>query len=163
MTMIAVFCFDTPGGAQEMLALLEDLLAGESLKPKDAALVLWPEGKEKPRTEYLNHIANGEGLGTAFWGLLLSRIFFIPSLGMAVGAAMGSLSGKFSDYGISMRFINDVGDRVTQGNSAIFLMADEAEIYINTQAAKQKELRFEIITTSISSEQEQLLRHDFKD
>ena len=91
MTTIAVFCFDTPGGAQELLALVEALLAGESLGLKDAAIILWPKGKEKPNIEYLDELSNGEGLGTAFWGLLLSRIFFIPSFGVAVGAAMGAV------------------------------------------------------------------------
>ena len=163
MTTIAVFCFDTPGGAKEMLALVEELLARESLWLKDAAIVLWPEGKEKPNIEYLDELSNGEGLGTAFWGLLLSRIFIIPSFGVAVGAALGSLSGKFSDYGISISFMNDIADNVTQGTSALILMVDGAEIYGVIQTAKQKELSFEIITTILSSEEEQQLQHDFKD
>jgi uncharacterized membrane protein len=163
MNTIAVFCFDTPEGAQEMLAQVEHLLAEESLRIKDAALVTWPAEKEKPMIEYLNELDSGEGLGAAFWGLLLCRIFIIPSFGMAVGAAMGSLSGKFSDYGIGTSFMNDIADKVVQGTSALFLMADEAEMYKVIQSAKQKELHFEIITTSLSSEQEQQLAHDFRD
>ena len=76
---------------------------------------------------------------------------------------MGSLSGKFSDYGISTSFMNDIADKVTQGTSALILMVDEAEIYGVIQTAKQKELSFEIITTILSSEEEQQLQHDFKD
>jgi len=161
MTTISVFCFDTPEGAQEMLAVLEDLVAGELIRLKDAAIVLWLEGNEKPKTEYLDDLSNSERLGTAFWGLLLSRIFFIPSFGMAVGAAMGSLSGKFSDYGISTSFIKNVGDKVIQGTSALILMAGEAEMDKVTQAVKQKELQFEIVTTILSGEEEQQLHYDF--
>ena len=163
MTTIAVYCFDTPISAAELLALVEGLVTEKSIRLKDAAIVLWPEGKEKPNIEYLDELSNGEGLGTAFWGLLLSRIFIIPSFGVAVGAALGSLSGKFSDYGISPGFMNNIADKVTQGTSALFLMAGEKEIYEVIQTAKQIEMRFEIITTSLSSEEERLLRHDFKD
>ena len=43
--------------------------------------------------------------------MLFGLLFFIPFLGIAVGAAMGALSGKFADYGINDKFIKEVRDR----------------------------------------------------
>jgi uncharacterized membrane protein len=80
---------------------------------------------------------------------------------MAVGAAMGALAGKFSDYGISKTFIKDVGEKVTEGTSALFLMTSDVVIDKVSEAVRQKGWEFEIISTSLSKEQEQQLRLDF--
>ena len=47
--------------------------------------------------------------------------------------------------------MNNIADKVTQGTSALFLMVGEKEIYEVIQTAKQIEMRFEIITTSLSA------------
>jgi uncharacterized membrane protein len=65
-------------------------------------------------------------LNGAFWGMLFGLIFFVPFFGLAVGAAMGALSGKMADYGISDEFIKTTREKVTQGTSALFLMASDA-------------------------------------
>jgi uncharacterized membrane protein len=39
-----------------------------------------------------------------FWGLLFGMIFFVPFLGMAVGAGLGALMGKVAKSGIDKEF-----------------------------------------------------------
>ena len=47
----------------------------------------------------VNATATGAVSG-GFWGSLIGLLFLNPLLGLAVGAAAGALSGRFTDYGI---------------------------------------------------------------
>ena len=46
---ITAFKFDTPDGAQQMLDLVIDLAEGQWITLQDAAIVTWPQGKQKPK------------------------------------------------------------------------------------------------------------------
>jgi uncharacterized membrane protein len=74
---------------------------------------------------------------------------------------MGALAGKFSDYGIDDSFIKTVGQKVTEGTSALFLMTSDAVMDKVTDAVKAKGWTFEILSTNLSKEQEEQLRKDF--
>jgi uncharacterized membrane protein len=161
MATITVFKFDTADGAKQMLDLVQDLVKGQLVTLQDAAIVTWPQGKKKPKTKQLDDLTGAGALGGAFWGMLFGLIFFIPFFGMAVGAAIGALAGKFSDYGIDDSFIKSVGQKVTEGTSALFLMTSGAVMDKVSNAVKQKGLKFEIISTNLSKEQEDQLRKDF--
>ena len=161
MATITAFKFDTPDGAQQMLDLVQDLARGQLITLEDAAIVTWPPGNKKPKTRQLENLTGAGALGGAFWGMLFGMIFFVPFFGMAIGAAMGALAGKFSDYGIDNSFIKSVGQKVTEGTSALFLMTSGAVMYKVTDAVKAKSWKFEIISTNLSKEQEEQLRKDF--
>lgn len=161
MESMTVFKFNSADGAQKMLNLVMVFSSQELITMDDAAIVTWPQGNKRPKTKYLNDLTGAGALGGAFWGLLFGLLFFIPFFGMAVGAAMGALAGKFSDYGISKTFIKDVGEKVTEGTSALFLMTSDVVIDKVSEAVRQKGWEFEIISTSLSKEQEQQLRLDF--
>jgi len=161
MSTITAFKFDTPDGAQQMLDLVKDLTKGQLITLEDAAIVTWPQGKKKPKTQQLESLTGAGALSGAFWGMLFGLIFFVPFFGMAIGAAMGALAGKFSDYGIDDSFIKSVGQKVTEGTSALFLMTSGAVTDKVTDAVKQKGMNFEILSTNLSKEQEEQLRKDF--
>ena len=93
--------------------------------------------------------------------MLFGLIFFVPFFGMAVAAAMGALAGKFLDYGIDNNFSKSVGQKVTEGTSALFLMTSGAVTDKVTEAVKAKSWKFEIISTNLSKEQEEQLSSDF--
>jgi uncharacterized membrane protein len=161
MAAITAFKFDTPDGAEQMLDLVQDLAKGQLITLQDAAIVTWPQGKNKPKTKQLESLTGAGALSGAFWGMLFGLIFFVPFFGMAVGAAMGALAGKFSDYGIDDSFIKTVGQKVTEGTSALFLMTSGAVMDKVTDAVKAKGWTFEILSTNLSKEQEEQLRKDF--
>ena len=78
---------------------------------------------------------------------------------MAVGAGIGALSGSLADVGIDEAFINTVREKVTPGTSALFALTSGA-----TEDRMIEELRqfdFEIISTNLPEEQEQMLREAF--
>ena len=161
MATLTVWKFDSPGGAENALALLERMQKEELVQVNDAAYVYWPEGKKKPKTEQLHKLAGAGALGGSFWGLLFGLIFFVPLLGMAVGAAMGALSGSMADVGIDDDFIRGVRENVTPGTSALFVMT--SNVVIDKVAQEFKETGATLISTNRSQEQEARVREAFAD
>jgi uncharacterized membrane protein len=125
----------------------------------DAAVVSWPADQQAPRTRQLVNLVAAGMSGGMFWGMLFGVIFLNPLFGMAAGATAGAIGGAFRDYGIDDKFIARLRAEVTQGTSAVFLMTTGAVLDRVTQALKGEP--FEIISTNLSSEQEEKLRAAF--
>lgn len=160
MATLAVLKFESPTGAQETLQVIQQLGKQELVTLQDAAIVTWPEGKKKPKTEQLHSLGGLGALNGAFWGFLFGLIFFIPLLGMAIGAAMGALGGKFGDVGISDDFIKQVRSEVTPGTSALFLLIAQSTPDKFLQGLKAAP-KFEIISTNLTADQEEQLKAAF--
>src|SRR5512136_1517635 len=156
MAALTVLKFPTADGAQQMESTLLGLQKQQLITVQDAAIVTWPQGKKSPKTEQLHNLAGQGALTGAFWGMLFGLIFFVPFFGLAVGAAMGALSGKFADYGIDDNFIKQTREKVTEGTSALFLLTSGA--VLDKLAELVKGQKFEIVSTSLSKEQEDALR-----
>jgi uncharacterized membrane protein len=84
----------------------------------------------------------------------------MPWLGLAVGAISGAIGGKFADIGVDDDFIKSVGQQISPGTSALFLMVAEA-----TPDRVLEELRgypnVTVMWTSLSKESEERLREAF--
>jgi uncharacterized membrane protein len=159
MATLSVWKFNTPEGAQEALAKLENLQKQQLITIQDAATVSWPEGKDKPKTKQAVNLAGVGAMQGAFWGMLFGLLFFVPFFGLAVGAAMGALSGKFADYGIDDNFIKEVQKKVTPGTSALFVLSSGG--VQDKVAAAFKGTEMELIQSNLSAEQEAELRAAF--
>ncbi|MFL5589313.1 MAG: DUF1269 domain-containing protein [Ktedonobacteraceae bacterium] len=159
MTTLTVLKFPTADGADMMLDRLQQLQLQQLITVQDASIVTWPVGAKKPKTRQLNSTTGAGALGGAFWGMLFGLLFFVPFFGLAVGAAMGALAGHFAHYGIDENFIKQVRDKVTEGTSALFLLTSGA--VIDRVAAAVKDIKFEIISTNLSREQEAQLHEAF--
>jgi uncharacterized membrane protein len=159
MATVTVLKFPTADGAEGALGLIQDLQKQHLIKLHDAAIVSWPAGKKSPRTRQLVNLVAVGALSGMFWGMLFGLIFFTPLFGMAVGAAFGALGGAFRDYGIDDDFIARVRSQVTEGTSALFLMTSEA--VLDRVADAMKTVKFDIIATNLSKEQEHKLREAF--
>ncbi|HEY2204482.1 MAG TPA: DUF1269 domain-containing protein [Pseudonocardia sp.] len=159
MGTLTVWKFDTAGGADNALTLLQRLQKEELIQVNDAACVSWPEGRKKPKTEQLHSLTGAGALGGSFWGLLFGLIFFVPLLGLAVGAAMGALSGSLADVGIDDDFIKKVRDHVTPGTSALFVMT--SNVVVDRVLDNFKDSGATLLSTNLSTAQEQQLREAF--
>jgi uncharacterized membrane protein len=159
MATLSVLKFSTPEGAQKMESTLLALQKQHLIEVQDAAIVTWPQGAKKPKTQQLHSMTSAGALQGAFWGMLFGLLFFIPFFGLAVGAAMGALSGKFADYGIDDNFINQTREKVTEGTSALFLLTTGAVVDKLVEALKGQ--TFEIISTNLPKEKEDELRAAF--
>jgi len=159
MTTLTVLKFQTADGAGKALDVIKSLGKQHLITLKDAAIVTWPKGARKPKTQQLANLAAAGALDGAFWGMLFGLIFFMPFFGMAIGAAMGALAGKFADYGIDDDFITEVQSQVTEGTSALFLMT--SDVVLDKVADAMKDMDFEIIASNLTEEQENELREAF--
>jgi len=158
---MTVLEFDTPSGADRMIHALADLQQQRLITVLDAAMVSWPEGAKKPKTQQLHNLAASGALGGAFWGLLFGLIFFVPLFGMAVGAAFGALSGAMGDVGIDDGFIKRVRDEVKPGSSALCLLSAGAVPDRLAEEVRNRGLNFKLVSSNLSQEQEGKLREIF--
>jgi uncharacterized membrane protein len=158
MATLSVLKFDDPGGAERVLETLQDMHGRQMITLEDAAVVSWPPGNKKPMMP-----KQGVGqmaLGGAFWGFLFGLIFFVPFLGVAIGAGSAALLwSSLADEGIDEEFIKRVSEKVTEGTSALFVLTSEAKL--EEVADELKAYDFEIISTDLPEEQEQKLRETF--
>lgn len=161
MATLSVLKFETPGGAEEGLDLMKSLQKQQLITLQDAAIVTWPEGAKKPKTKQLTSLAGIGALNGAFWGMLFGLIFFVPLLGLAVGAAFGAFGASMADIGIDDDFIKRTKEKVTEGTSALFLLTSDATT--DKVVEQLKQLDFEIVSTSLSKEEEDQLREAFSE
>ena len=159
MATLTALKFSDPEGAQQMLKEISALQSQRLIKVLDAAVVTWPQGKKKPKTNQLADMAGTGALGGAFWGMLFGMIFFVPFFGMAVGAAMGALAGSFKNYGIDENFITQTREKITEGTSALFLLTSDAVKDKVMDALKGIEC--EILASNLTKEQEEELQAAF--
>src|SRR5207302_2970569 len=94
-----------------------------------------------------------------FWGLLFGLIFFVPILGLAIGAGLGALAASMSDVGISDDFIRRVRAEVTPGTSALFAYTSGA--VVDKVHAAMKPHDPTLLTSNLSADQEKRLREAF--
>jgi uncharacterized membrane protein len=158
---LTVLKFATPDGAEKMLTSLAELQKQQLITVIDAAIVVWEEGKKKPKTRQMHNLAAAGALSGMFWGMLFGLIFLMPLFGAAIGAVTGALSGSLTDVGIDDRFIKDVREKVTPGTSALFLLSANAVVDRIAQEVKGQE--FELIASNRSAEQETKLKEYFSE
>jgi uncharacterized membrane protein len=159
MADLTVWKFNSSDDARNVLNKLAELQKQHLIDIQDAAIVTWPEGKKKPKTEQSVPLVGLGALDGAFWGMLFGLIFFVPIFGAAVGAIAGAVSGHFKDYGIDDDFIKEVRDKVTEGSSALFLLTGKVTLDKVEDALKGESA--ELIRSNLSNEQEAKLREHF--
>jgi uncharacterized membrane protein len=118
MATLTAWRLDEPGKAEEAARVLEDLQKKELIHVIDATWVTWPDTRG-PKTHPLHQITAIGAAGGGF-RFLFGLIFFVPLLGLTLGAAAGAAAGRLADVGINDAFIAEVREKVTPGTSALF-------------------------------------------
>jgi uncharacterized membrane protein len=54
--------------------------------------------------------------------MLIGLLFFVPFLGLALGAGLGAISGRLADYGIDDKFAKQLTATLQPKSSAIFML-----------------------------------------
>lgn len=158
MSDLIVLAFDNENGAVEMRDKLASMQKQHLIKLDDAAVVVRrQDGKVK--VKHAVSLVGVGALGGAFWGMLIGIIFWMPWLGLAVGATAGALGGKFTDIGVDDKFIKEVGNTIKPGHSALFLLVVRAKG--DRVMDELKGYKATVIQTSLSKEAEAKLRDHF--
>lgn len=155
MSNLTVLAFQNEQEAEQMLGILKSLQARNLIRVEDAAL-LTRTIDGKPKIRQANDLVGAGTLGGAFWGLLLGALFFIPLIGIAIGAGMGVLFGKMAGICIDDDFIERVSHEIQPGKAAVFILTREAVIDKATEALIP--YHYTMIYTSLSKEDEAGLR-----
>jgi uncharacterized membrane protein len=158
MSELIVFAFTNETGASEMDETIHQLKKEELMVLADAAVVIRkPDGKIK--VKQATHLVGAGAVGGAFWGLLIGFLFWMPWLGLTIGAVAGALSNKFYDYGINDDFIKDVGATIKPGGSALFLLISKWTE--DKSLERLKKFNATIVRTSLTIEEEDKLKAAF--
>jgi len=159
MSNLIVLAFENETDAELMRDDLLKMQKEHLIGLEDAAVaVRHKDGKTK--IKQAQNLAGAGALGGAFWGLLIGLIFLVPLFGLVVGAAAGALVGKYQDIGVDDKFIKEVGNTIQPGTSALFLLVREATPDKVMDGLK-KYKNVKVLKTSLSTEQEEKLRHAF--
>jgi len=159
MSDLVVLALDTETGAEEMRDELIRLQKEHLITLSDAAVVVRQQDGHVKVKQAVSLVGAG-AMGGAFWGLLIGIIFWMPWLGLIIGAASGALAGKLSDVGVDDEFIKQVGSTIQPGNSALFLLVEKATPdKVMNDLKKFKNVK--VLKTSLSQEQEDKLKAAF--
>lgn len=158
MRSLVVLAFESEDGALEVRDKLFEMQKQELITLEDAAVVV-RNSDGKVKVKQAQSLVGAGALGGAFWGMLIGLIFLAPVLGMAVGAISGALGGKYADIGIDDEFIEEVGDTIEPGQSALFLLVTDVEEERVVDELKPYEPR--LLRTNLSPDDEEKLREAF--
>lgn len=106
---------------------VKDLARGQALALRDLVVVRRDGDGDIHLDQSVNLLASG-ALGGAFWGSLVGLIFLAPLAGAVGGAAAGALGGWLTDYGIDDGFMRRIGEQVTPGKAALFVLAEDMTV-----------------------------------
>jgi uncharacterized membrane protein len=152
MSNLFVFGFSDVDAAQRARQEVLDLQTRKLIEIDDIVVVENRDGKIQ--LHQASTTAAG-AVGGAVWGGLIGLLFFMPLLGMAVGAGAGALSGKSVDVGVDDKFMRELGQNLAPGQAAVFVLVRKA-----TRDKVLKELadwNTWVIQTSLSEEDERQL------
>ena len=163
MSNLVVLGFDGLHTADEVLNKLRSLQKEHLIDLEDSCVVERDQDGKIQVKQAVNLVALGAktgGLWGAMWGTLVGLLFMNPLAGMvlgaAVGAGSGALSGSLADYGIDDGFVKKLGETITPGSSALFVLvkrATEDKVLPEIEPFKPR-----VLKTSLSNEQEEKLK-----
>lgn len=133
MSKLIVYTYNTEEKASEVLKALVTLKQENIQKPlvqfEDAAVVIKnAKGKVKVRQTLESAVKGGNVASGGLWGLLIGFLFGGPLLGALLGMGLNGLFGRNIDLGIDNEFIKQVGDDLSPGDSALFMLVGDTTI-----------------------------------
>ena len=155
MSNLVVIGFEDEHTAFEMRAELVKLQKDYLIEMEDVVVVTKDEKGKVKLHQAVNLTAVG-AVGGSFWGMLIGMIFLNPLLGAAVGAGAGALSGKLRDIGIDNNFIKELGETITPGSSALFVLVRKSTP--DKVLEELKGFKGKILKTSLTADKEEAWR-----
>lgn len=125
MSDLIAVAFDDPTKAFDLRARLVELQKEYLIEMGDVVVVTRDEKGKVHLHQAVNLTAAG-AMGGGFWGMLIGMLFLNPLLGLAAGAGVGALSGYLSDIGINDAFMKQLGEELTSGSAALFVLVRKA-------------------------------------
>ena len=155
MSDLIAIAFDSKEKAQQALTRAMEMQKSHLLDLGDAVIVTKDENGKVNLQQSMNLVAAGAASG-GIWGTLIGLLFLNPLLGLAAGAASGALGGYLTDIGIDDDFMKDMGQNLTPGTSALFVLVRKSTP--DRVLPELRQLGGRVFTTSLSEADERKLR-----
>ncbi|MEE4135630.1 MAG: DUF1269 domain-containing protein [Desulforhopalus sp.] len=155
MSKLVVVGFDDESSAFTMRAELIKMQKDYLIEMEDVVVVTKDEKDKVKLHQALNLTASG-AVGGSFWGMLIGFLFLNPLAGAAIGAGAGALGGKLSDIGINDKFMKELGETLTPGTSALFVLVRKSTP--DKVLDRLKGFKGKVLQTSLTKDREEDLR-----
>lgn len=155
MSSLIVTTYDNEEQASKVLVAITKMKQEHVQKPlialEDAAVV-YKNAKGKVKVQQtLESIVKGSNITSGgLWGLLIGFLFGGPLLGALLGMGFSAIFGRNIDIGIDNDFIKGIGDDLSPGDSALFLLVNNTPL--ETVANVLKAHGGKLYHTSLSEE-----------
>jgi uncharacterized membrane protein len=126
MSNILVFTLHDVNGAKQLLSDIQ-ALSGQGFGKILDGTILIHQVDDKIKIRPLPTQSHSELMGGAFWGILISLIFFMPWFRIAGTSDTHTLSSKLAEHGINTSFIKEIGSTIQRGYSALFLLTSDLD------------------------------------
>ncbi len=153
MSILVVVGYKDIHKAEEVRLQLGKLQRDYLLDLEDAVVVV-KNDKGKVKVNQAFNLTAAGAMSGGFWGALIGLLFLNPILGLAVGASAGAVSGALSDVGIDDNFMKELGDTLTPGSSALFVLLRNPTTAPDKVLEELKGTGGTILKTSLSNEDE---------
>jgi uncharacterized membrane protein len=157
MSSLVAVVFNDESTAFEMRAALAKMQKQYLLEMEDAVVVT-RDVKGKTKLHQAVSLTRAGAVSGAFWGLLMGLLFFNPLLGAAIGAGAGALSGKFANLGLDDNMMKEIGESLTPGSSALFVLVRNVTADKVLDGLKQFAGKGKVFQTSLDKDDEKSLR-----
>jgi uncharacterized membrane protein len=122
------------------------------------AVVATRNPKGKVRLHQSIPLISGRAALGAFSGLLMGMLLLNPLFGVVAGAAAGAASGALGDVGIDDVFMKSLGQTLTPGTSALFVVVRKTKPDELIERLKPFAGRCKVLQSTMSPENEAILR-----
>ncbi len=125
ISLVAAFYAES-AKAQEKLTVLQKMAEGGAIQLLDAAVMTKTIDGKLKITEQAELTSKKAAIGGALAGGLLAIIFPPSMLALgAVGAAAGAAFGHFTDQGFDNNLLQEIGENLPAGGSALVAVIEE--------------------------------------
>ena len=157
MSDLIAITYETEQAGRDAFNELSNLQKMKLLELEDAALAVKDQkGKVKVKQTLENAHTGSAAVWGGFWGLLIGLLFLAPIFWGLMGALLGAIIGKTTDLGIDNKFIDQVGDSLDPGGSALFMLVVKATP--DKVLAEMQKFGGDVYQTSLSQEDEDKLK-----
>lgn len=155
-TLIGVLFEDETTAFEMRVALLK--MQKQHLIELEDSVVVTRDLKGKIKLDQAVSLTRVGALGGGFWGMLLGLIFLNPLLGAAIGAAAGSVIGRFDDVGLNDKVMKDLAQSFKPGTSALFILLRKATVDKVLDGLKDFAGKGKVFQSSLTKDDERALQ-----
>jgi uncharacterized membrane protein len=140
---------------REFLCQLEE----EGIIEVGDAVVATRNAKGKVRLHQSLPLVAARTLIGSFGGMVIGMMLLNPLFGSLAGAAVGAVSGAMGDIGIDDAFMKSLGETLTPGSSALFVLVRNTKPEQLLERLKPFAGRGKVLQSTMPAENEVLLRN----